>query len=58
VQGFLNGIRRIQLVALGRLFQFVEQVLGRLDAAVAGQQQGFQFLEQFVIDLAAREDGL
>jgi hypothetical protein len=25
---------------------------------IAGQQQGFQFLEQFVIDLAAREDGL
>ena len=53
-----GSLRRVQLVALGRLLQFVEQMGRRLDAAVAGQQQGFQFLEQFVIDLAAREDGL
>jgi hypothetical protein len=57
-QRLLDRFRRVQLVALGRLLQFVEQMGRRLDAAVAGQQQGFQFLEQFVIDLAAREDGL
>jgi hypothetical protein len=54
----LDALRRIQLVALGGLLQFVEQMAGRLDADVAGQQQGFQFLEQLVVDLAAREDGL
>jgi hypothetical protein len=44
------------LSRLARLLQFVEQVGGRFDADVAGQQQGFQFFEQFVVDLAARED--
>jgi hypothetical protein len=30
-------------------------MLGGIEADIAGQQQGFQFFEQFVVDLAARE---
>jgi hypothetical protein len=37
------------------MLELVEQVLRRIEADVAGQQQGLEFFEQFVVDLAARE---
>jgi hypothetical protein len=51
----LDRFRGGQLVALGARFQLFEQMLGGVEADVAGQQQAFQLFEQFVIDLAARE---
>ena len=57
-QRFLDGFRRFQLVALGCLLEFVEQVSRRFNADIAGQQKLFEFFEQFVIDFATRENGL
>jgi hypothetical protein len=54
----LDALRGIQPLELGGDLQIFEQARGRLDPDVAGQQQGFQFLEKLVVDLAAREDGL
>ena len=55
-QGLLNGFRRIQLVALGAGFQLAQQMPGRFNAGIAGQQQRLQILEQLVIDLATGEN--
>ncbi len=57
-EGLLDPLRRIDLVAPRGFSQLGEQVTGRLDPDIAGQQQGFQFLQQLVVDLAAREDVL
>jgi hypothetical protein len=43
---------------LARYLQVVEQMLGGIEADVAAQQQGFEIFEQFVVDLAAREEQL
>ena len=46
-----------QLVALDAASQVVEQGLGRIDADIGGDQDGFQFFVQLVIDLAAARTG-
>jgi hypothetical protein len=54
----LDALRGIEPFELGGDLQIVEQARGCLDPDVAGEQQGFEFLEKLVVDLAAREDGL
>ncbi len=57
-QSLLDAFRRIQLVAFGAGLEIIEQILGRFDAHIAGQEQGFQVFQQFVVNLAPGEQGL
>ena len=54
----LDAFRRIDAIAFGAGLERVEQMLRRLHANVAGQQQGFQRFEQFIVNAAMGKDRL
>ena len=55
--GGLNGLGGFQFVFFGTSAQGVQNVLGGLNADVAGEQERFEVFEQFIVDLAAGKEG-
>ena len=53
----LDAFRRVDGVAFGARLQVCQQVLGGFHADIAGEKQGFELFEQFVVDLATRKNG-
>ena len=54
-QRVLNRLGRLQIVAAGLLAELFQQADSGVDTDIGRQQQRFKLFEQFVIDLAARE---